>query len=81
MGDVEHCYGRVALADPSIAGRIVMQWTLGRDGTPQAVAVRSDSLRDKSVAACIKARSKHWKFPPPEGGMAVVSYPFHLRVQ
>lgn len=80
MGDVEHCYGRVALKDTSIAGRIVMRWTLDRTGKPTAVAVVSDTLKDKSVAACIKERAIHWQFPPPSGGIGVVTYPFNLRV-
>lgn len=81
LGDVEQCYSRVALKDPSIAGRIVMQWTLGQDGRPTGVALLSDSIRDKSVGRCLKARARNWKFPPPEGGVAVVTYPFNLRVQ
>ena len=81
MGDVEHCYGRVALKDPSIAGRIVVQWTLGRDGVPTGTAILKNTLKDPSVAACIKQKARRWQFPPPDGGLAVVSYPFDLRVQ
>jgi hypothetical protein len=80
MREVEDCYGRVALKDPSIAGRITLRWTLGRDGVPSAVAVVSDTLKDKSVGACIKERARTWRFPAPAGGLGVVTYPFDLRV-
>lgn len=80
MREVEDCYGRVALKDPSIAGRVTMRWTLGRDGVPSAVAVVSDTLKDKSVGACIKEHARTWRFPAPAGGLGVVTYPFDLRV-
>lgn len=79
--DVHHCYARVALKDPSIKGRITLQWTIGKTGMPQAVAVIKNTLKDKSVATCLKARAKKWKFPAPGGGVQVISYPFDLRVQ
>jgi hypothetical protein len=81
MGDVQHCYGRVALKDPTIQGRITMQWTLGRTGMPTATAVLKDTLKDKSVAKCLRTKARGWKFPPPDGGIGVITYPFDLRVQ
>lgn len=80
-GDVHACYSRVALKDPTIAGRITLQWTIGKTGMPQAVAIKKDTLKDKSVGKCLKARAKRWKFPAPGGGVQVISYPFDLRVQ
>ena len=80
-GDVHHCYARVALKDPTVAGRVTLQWTIGKTGMPQAVAVTKNTLKDKSVGACLKARAKTWKFPAPSGGVQVISYPFDLRVQ
>jgi hypothetical protein len=58
-----------------------MQWTLGASGMPTATAVVKDTLSDKRVGRCIKARARTWQFPPPSGGVAVVTYPFDLRVQ
>ena len=81
QGDVSTCYGRVALKDPSVRGRITVQWTIGRDGVPIAVAITEDTLKDKSVGACIKDKARAWRFPPPTGGVQVISYPFDLRVQ
>ncbi len=80
-GEVEACYARVALKDPSIGGRIVLRWTLDRDGKPNTTQVIKDTLKDKSVSACIRARAQNWRFPPPEGGIGVITYPFNLRVQ
>lgn len=80
-GDVHHCYARVALKDPTVAGRVTLQWTIGKSGMPQAVAITKNTLKDKSVGKCLKARAKTWKFPAPGGGVQVISYPFDLRVQ
>ncbi len=79
--EVEGCYAPVALKDPTIAGRIVLSWTLGRDGMPTAVSVTQNTVRDPSVAACLRDRARKWRFPPPAGGIGVVTYPFDLRVQ
>jgi hypothetical protein len=81
FSDVEACYGAVALKDPSVGGRIVVQWTLGADGTPTGVAITQDTLRSAAVTDCIKSRARGWRFPPPAGGVGVVRYPFDLKVQ
>ncbi len=80
-GEVERCYGDIALKDPTVRGRIVMQWTLGSDGMPTATAVLKDTLKDKRVSQCIKTRARRWRFPAPSGGVSVITYPFDLRVQ
>jgi len=81
FGDVEACYSPVAQKNPSAAGRIALQWTLGADGRPTAVTVTQDTLSDPSVAACLRGRAKNWQFPAPEGGVGVVRAPFDLRMQ
>jgi len=81
FNDVEACYSPVAQKNPSVAGRIALQWTLGADGRPTAVTVTQDTLSDPSVAACLRGRAKNWQFPPPEGGVGVVRAPFDLRMQ
>lgn len=81
MNQVESCYGAVASKDPTIGGKIVMQWTLGASGKPSAARVKKDTLKDKSVGQCIARKSKNWSFPPPSGGVGVVSYTYRLRMQ
>lgn len=80
MGDVERCYHNTRGGEQA-QGRIVMQWTLGQDGSPTSVAVLKNTLPSKSVANCLKGAAKRWRFPPPEGGVAVVTYPFNFFVQ
>ena len=46
-----------------------------------AVAITQDTLKDKSVGACLKERARQWRFAPPGGGVQVISYPFDLSVQ
>lgn len=78
MGDVQRCY---AANGDDHEGRLVLQWTLGSDGQPTGVAVLQNTLGQKSVARCIKTAARRWRFPPPEGGVAVVTYPFNFAVQ
>ncbi|MFN3197964.1 MAG: AgmX/PglI C-terminal domain-containing protein [Bradymonadia bacterium] len=80
MGDVERCYNASA-GGSDAGGRVVLQWTLGSNGQPTGVAVLKDTLPKKSVSKCLKTAAKGWRFPPPEGGVAVVTYPFNFAVQ
>ena len=81
FSEVESCYAPVGLKNPSVAGQVVVQWTLGADGTPTAVAIRDDRLHSSEVTECIRQRARTWRFPAPLGGVAVVSYTYDLKVQ
>ena len=81
FNEIEGCYAPVGLKNPSVAGRITVQWTLGSDGTPTAVAIVGDTMGSPAVTDCIRVRARSWRFPAPTGGVAVVRYPFDLKVQ
>lgn len=78
LGDVEACYAPVAERDPSVQGRIRLQWTLAQNGAPTAVAILEDTLPTSAVASCLKEKARHWRFPPTGAGTAVVAYTFVL---
>jgi hypothetical protein len=41
--------------------------------------IEKSSLRSSAVESCVVDAAQSWKFPPPVGGPAVISYPFNLR--
>jgi outer membrane biosynthesis protein TonB len=79
LGQVQACYERALMSDPSLSGRIAFDWTVSTSGKVKGVRVRSSTLGSAKVASCISARIKRWKFPRPKGGEATITYPFLFR--
>ena len=73
------CYEKVLIADPGLAGKITLDWTVKMDGLVKDVRVASSTLSNPKVAVCVVDAVKGWKFPKPVGGEALISYPFLFR--
>ncbi len=79
INEVRYCYNQGLARDPSLTGRVAVQFTIGPTGKVPVAVVAKTSLTDRKVANCIAKAVKRWKFPkPPGGGNAVVTYPFVL---
>lgn len=81
INEVRYCYNQGLVRDPNLAGRVVIQFTIGPTGTVSLAVVQNSTLSgDKSTGRCIAKAVKRWRFPKPShgGGTAVVSYPFVL---
>ncbi len=76
LQEVYACYERALLKDPSLAGKVVLEWTIGTNGRVAAVKTKSSTLRNPSVEACILGGLKTWTFPPARGGAVIITYPF-----
>ncbi len=80
MGEVRFCYEQGLQSNPSLAGRVAVDFTIKGSGRISTASVANTSLNSKLVEDCILMRLRSWKFPLPEGGLDVkVSYPFMLR--
>lgn len=71
-----YCYEKALAGDPELAGKVMLNWRIGQDGRVQKVIVESSTLSDPAVAQCIARQVERWVFPPTEGGMCQVRYPF-----
>jgi hypothetical protein len=78
--ELRSCYDAGLIDNPSLAGRITIEFTIGSTGyVSKAEAVDADSFTDPRVANCMAKAVKEWRFPKPRGGGEVqVSYPFTL---
>jgi len=82
INEVRHCYNMGLATDPSLDGRVAIQFTIGPTGAVVASVVQSDTLKDAKVSGCIAKAVKRWVFPKPiGGGNAVVTYPFVLTTE
>ncbi|QSQ10671.1 AgmX/PglI C-terminal domain-containing protein [Myxococcus landrumensis] len=76
LNEVHGCYERALLKDPGLAGKVVLEWTIGTNGSVAAAKTKSSTLRNASVEACILSNLKTWSFPAPKGGVVIITYPF-----
>ena len=75
-GALRACYDKELKTKPTLAGKLQVRWTIGRDGQTNNVSFTSNSLGDAKVAACVKRVLTTMRFKEPEGGICVVQWPF-----
>jgi TonB family protein len=73
---VQGCYERQLMKDPSLAGKITLEWVIDGSGGVASVRVRQSTVHSAEVASCIQGAIQRWKFRAPQGGSVTVTYPF-----
>lgn len=77
INEIRHCYEKNLINDPSLSGKIQVEWTINPDGTVQAVKTKFSSMKGGDVTGCVAGRIRTWQFPRPKGnGYVIVNYPF-----
>lgn len=72
-----HCYEKELNANPNLAGKVAVTFTIGPTGSVIATAVRETSIDDAKVEGCVLRTMQSLKFPQPKGGgVVIVTYPF-----
>jgi len=75
---ISRCYTEALATDRTASGRVDMQWVVDERGTVGTIKVLFNGMGAPSMARCLRAAIKEFKFPPPTGGPAVVTYPFRF---
>jgi TonB family protein len=70
------CYERALKQAPTLAGKLVVRFTITAAGTVSAVDIDDDTLGAPEVGACVRALVLHWRFAPPADGPVELSFPF-----
>lgn len=79
LNEVRYCYDKALAAHPSLAGRVVVQFTIAPTGRVLVALLQSTTLGAPAVESCMVEAVRRWEFPQPQGGGLVsVSYPFQL---
>jgi hypothetical protein len=78
LAPIRYCYQRRLQQQPELAGKIVTRFTISADGSVASAAVKTSTLGDDAVDACVAGRFAKMTFPalPPGCQTVVVSYPF-----
>ncbi len=78
IDEIRGCYNEGLARDPSLAGKVVVTFKIVSDGAVKDATVTESSLADATVGKCMVTAVGRWRFPAPEGGSVVVTYPFVL---
>lgn len=75
--ELRRCYEDERAKDATLAGRVLVSFTVARDGGVARATTRSTSLRHPPTEACLNERMAQVRFAPlRDGETALVSYPF-----
>ncbi|NCN27103.1 AgmX/PglI C-terminal domain-containing protein [bacterium] len=77
INEIKACYQAELQRNPSVFGKIKLQWTIIGGGKATAVSTAQNTTGSSALVNCIKARLRTWTFPSPRGGStATVDYPW-----
>jgi len=77
IGEIQYCYEKQLRSTPGLAGKVVLEWTIGTDGRVKVVKSSNSTLKSADAINCMSQKVKTWVFPAPRGaGSVIVTYPF-----
>lgn len=75
-GQIKYCYERRLKENPSLEGRVEVQWTIS-DGRVTSASLFTNTTGDDELGSCIVSKIKKWRFPADQVEGEVI-YPFVL---
>ncbi|MCB9742804.1 MAG: AgmX/PglI C-terminal domain-containing protein [Alphaproteobacteria bacterium] len=76
MNQIRYAYERELQLDPSLQGRLVMEFTIAPDGSVASVKVAESTLSNANVESRVSTVFLRMRFPAPAGGgVVIVKYP------
>lgn len=81
QNQIRFCYERELQKNPSLEGKVAVQFTIDGTGSVAQVLIQEDTVGSNgAVGRCINQRIRRWRFPEPKGGgEVIVSYPWIFR--
>ena len=76
QGGIRYVYNRELLANPGIAGKMLVSFVIRPDGSVDSVQIRQSTLNWPPLDEAVRKRMTHWKFPPAGGELVRVVFPF-----
>ena len=78
--EIRACYERELQRNRELAGQIKVNFKINSTGAVFVALVKSSTLNDPRVEACVTRKIQRWQFPPPQKCSLVnVNYPFNFR--
>jgi TonB family protein len=77
IGAIRACYEKELKRNPTLAGKVTIEFTIQPQGNVTGVKVAQNTTGDDNVGTCVKNAVGGFRFSPgPEGGSVSFSYPF-----
>ena len=77
LGAIKACYERELRRNPTLAGKVTIEFTIQPVGTVSGVKVKANTTGDDAVGKCVANAVSRFRFRPgPEGGSVTFAYPF-----
>jgi TonB family protein len=74
---IQMCYEQQLRRNPTLAGKVTIEFTIQPRGNVTDVHVKENSTNDPAVATCVANTVGGFRFNPgPQGGSVTYSYPF-----
>lgn len=73
---IRACFQRALQSQPDLGGKLTVRFVIARDGSVSSVGRKEDAVGDPRVGDCVEGLVFGLRFPEPQGGVVVVSYPF-----
>lgn len=78
--EVKFCQEREMVRGGASVGRLLVQFTIGPEGSVLASVVQSSTVGNPTLEQCVASAVRRWEFPKPRGGgVVVVTYPFTFK--
>lgn len=78
-GQITYCYEQALKQDPSLNGKVGIQFVISPNGLVAKALVAESSANNNQLESCMISKLRTWQFPKPVGDVNVdVFYPFHL---
>jgi Ca-activated chloride channel family protein len=79
VGMMRNCYQSALARDPWVAGKLMVRFVIGREGSVVSAVNGGDDLSDKAVASCVLGLLRSTPFPEPESEFVTVAFPVLFR--
>lgn len=77
IGAIRACYERELKRNPTLAGKVTVQFTIEPQGNVSGVKVADNTTGEAAVGTCVANAVQRFRFNPgPQGGSVSFSYPF-----
>jgi hypothetical protein len=76
-GQTKACFEEQLKANPDLAGKVELSWTVIPNGSVTDVVVKSNTTGNDDLANCLVRRIKRWQFPEGDDEYEI-TYPFNL---
>lgn len=80
VSDFNSCYKEEQQLNPKAAGKVLLSFTIQKDGRTSDVRLLASTLKSPNMEGCLVGKIEAWQFPPPRDGQEIkVRYPFSFQ--